>query len=241
MMDDGELDFSNVNMNEQFPSNCSMDSLFDEILKDTHACTHTHTCNPPGPDLSHSHTCVHVHTKILPAQSDDKVTGDDSSESTDKKAKKRPTGNREAVLDEKIAGSSCTFEVEVARLKCLLVDIRGRIEGKLDLFPYQKPSQCSNGIPNIPYQNLPGGYVVNPCDLRCNDQMYCYQAGMGGSVEDTGVLSGQGSGACDIGNVQCIGNLDSTFKDLPDSGRGNVVPTVDSSAPKRRRGKILHA
>nr|KYP68317.1 hypothetical protein KK1_021938 [Cajanus cajan] len=69
-MDDGELDFSNQevfsspNMGE-IPSSGSMDSFFDELLKDTHACTHTHTCNPPGPDFSHTHTCYHVHTKII--------------------------------------------------------------------------------------------------------------------------------------------------------------------------------
>ncbi|CBI37871.3 unnamed protein product, partial [Vitis vinifera] len=68
-MDDGELDFSNQDVFSSpnmadLPSSCSMDSFFDEILKDTHACTHTHTCNPPGPDFSHTHTCFHVHTKI---------------------------------------------------------------------------------------------------------------------------------------------------------------------------------
>jgi hypothetical protein len=54
------------------PSGCSMDSYFDNILEDTehHACTHTHICNPPVLDHSHTHTCVHVHTKILAASPD---------------------------------------------------------------------------------------------------------------------------------------------------------------------------
>ncbi|XLS85774.1 hypothetical protein HN51_035940 [Arachis hypogaea] len=51
LMDDGELDFSNQevfsspNMAE-LPSSGSMDCFFEELLKDSHACTHTHICNP---------------------------------------------------------------------------------------------------------------------------------------------------------------------------------------------------
>ncbi|XXG49851.1 hypothetical protein AAC387_Pa02g3913 [Persea americana] len=91
-MNDGELDFSNhdvfpnPNMGDQeLPTSCSMDSFFDEILKETH--THTHTRNPPGPDFSHTHTytCFHVHTKILAASGDDdKAATNDTAESTDK-------------------------------------------------------------------------------------------------------------------------------------------------------------
>ena len=29
-------------------------------------CSHTHSCNPPGPeDASHSHTCFHTHTHLI--------------------------------------------------------------------------------------------------------------------------------------------------------------------------------
>ena len=34
-MDDGELEFSNSNMGGELPS-CSMDSFFDELLRDSH-------------------------------------------------------------------------------------------------------------------------------------------------------------------------------------------------------------
>ena len=59
-MDDGDLDFSNPDtylcpaLGTDPPSSCSMDSYFDEILKDTEH----HACMPPcpvslSPSLSH--------------------------------------------------------------------------------------------------------------------------------------------------------------------------------------------
>ena len=50
-MDDGDLDFSNPDtylcpaLGTDPPSSCSMDSYFDEILKDTEH----HACTPPCP------------------------------------------------------------------------------------------------------------------------------------------------------------------------------------------------
>lgn len=263
---DGEIDFSyqndflTTNMDGQYLSSCSMDDSFLEgFLNDAHACTHTHTCNPPGPDLSHSHTCFHVHTKILPAQSEDKLTADDSGESVDKKSKKRPMGNREAVrkyrekkkaraasledevirlralnqqLMKKLQGQA-VLEAEIARLKCLLVDIRGRIEGEIGSFPYQRSTKCADGIR---HQSLPGGYVPNQCELRCDDQAYCLQSGLEIRSGENGALTGQGIGSCDIGNVQCVGNFDSAFTSLPDCGRENVVPTVVLPVPTKKKG-----
>jgi hypothetical protein len=34
------------------------------------------------------------------------------------------------------------LEAEVARLRCLLVDIRGRIEGEIGAFPYHSLNDC---------------------------------------------------------------------------------------------------
>ncbi|KAJ0700940.1 hypothetical protein HanOQP8_Chr10g0373721 [Helianthus annuus] len=92
VMEEGELDFSNTEMFTDpnmgdILSNDLLDRFFDDIFKDSHACTHTHTCNPPGPDSSHTHTCYHVHRKIMPAMSgdDDKTPTDDTAESADKK------------------------------------------------------------------------------------------------------------------------------------------------------------
>ncbi|OVA15616.1 Basic-leucine zipper domain [Macleaya cordata] len=271
-MDDGELDFSNqvLNMDDQLPSSCSMDSFFDEILKDTHACTHTHTCNPPGPDFSHTHTCFHVHTKILPAPTDDKVTTDDTAESVETKSKKRPSGNREAVrkyrekkkaraasLEDEVVRlrtlnqqlikrlhGQAALEAEVARLKCLLVDIRGRIEGEIGSFPYQKPTKGADGIPpNMSHSNMLGAYVVNQCDLRCDDQVYCLHPGLDNKgAEETDGLNGEGFGACDVGYVQCAGNTNSGYKELPGCGQTNQGSTVNlnPSAANRRKGEILH-
>ncbi|XP_058098936.1 basic leucine zipper 23-like [Magnolia sinica] len=275
-MDDGELDFSNQDVfasqniggvgDEQFPSSCSMDSLFDEYLKDTHACTHTHTCNPPGPDLSHTHTCFHVHTKILSASADDKTATDDTAESAEKTSKKRPLGNREAVrkyrekkkaraasledevirlralnqqLMRRLQGQAA-LEAEIARLKCLLVDIRGRIEGEIGSFPYQKSRKGGEGVPNPgPHQNMSGGYVLNSCDLRCDDdQIYCLHPGVEGKDSEVGGggLGEPGFSACDIGNVQCMGSPNLGWKEFLGCGNGNMGPTSISSTMSGRKG-----
>lgn len=229
-MDEGDIDFSNPDAFggpqisiEDPPSSCSMESFFDDILKDTehHACTHTHTCNPPGRDLSHTHTCFHVHTKILSAGTEQTS---DSAEKTPNSStsKKRPCGNREAVrkyrekkkahtasLEDEVAQlravnqqllkrlqGQAALEAEVARLRCLLVDIRGRIEGEIGTFPYKKPEMGS------------GGVFINSCDFRCDDQMYCPRQGMQDSGNETvngGANNVQGFGVCDTANIQCMG------------------------------------
>ncbi|KAG9445125.1 hypothetical protein H6P81_016465 [Aristolochia fimbriata] len=264
-MDDGELDFSNQevfsspNMGDQFPSSCSMDSFFDEILKDTHACTHTHTCNPPGPDFSHTHTCFHVHTKILSGPPEGKLSADESAESTEKCLKKRPLGNREAVrkyrekkkaraasLEDEVVRlrainqqlmkrlqAQPALEAEIARLKCLLVDIRGRIEGEIGSFPYQKIGKGGDGIVSSAHTpNISGGYVLNSCDIRCNDQLNCIDPGVQG-----GGLKGPGFGVCDISNVHCMGNLNAGLKDLTGCGSVNVASAgIPSSTSKCKKG-----
>ncbi|KAM1398736.1 hypothetical protein EV2_026779 [Malus domestica] len=48
-MDDQEV-FPGANMGGELASSSSMDSFFDDLFKETHACTHAHTCNPPDPD-----------------------------------------------------------------------------------------------------------------------------------------------------------------------------------------------
>ena len=268
-MDDGELDFSNQevfsspNMGE-LPRSCSMDTFFDELLKDTHACTHTHTCNPPGPDFSHTHTCFHVHTKILSAPSEDKVSTDDTAESEEKQPKKRPLGNREAVrkyrekkkaraasLEDEVVRlramnqqllkrlqGQAALEAEIARLKCLLVDIRGRIEGEIGSFPYQKPVKSGNGngngYQNMINQSLSGAFVMNPCNLQCDDQAYCLHPGVEGKEGEASGLNGQGFNGCDFENLQCVGNPTAGLKELPVCGVGNGI-TANSSIPNKRR------
>ncbi|KAJ6692891.1 CCAAT/ENHANCER BINDING PROTEIN [Salix purpurea] len=245
-MDDGELDYSNQefflspNMDD-LPSSCSYGFL-DELLKDTpHACTHTHTCNPPGPDNPHTHVCFHAHTKLLPS-SEDKVESEDTAESIEKKSKKRPLGNREAVrkyrekkkakaasledevkhlralnqqLLKRLQGQAA-LEAEVARLKCLLVDIRGRIEGEIGSFPYQKSAN------NVNLTNFPGALVMNPCNIRCDDQVYCQHPGLDGKGE---TLNGQGFNICEFENLQCMEHQNS----------GNVEMNGNSSSANKRK------
>ncbi|KAJ0265346.1 Basic leucine zipper 23 [Hirschfeldia incana] len=225
-MDDGELEFP--------PSSCSMDSFLEELLQDSHACTHTHTCNPPGPENTHTHTCLHVHTKILPAQSDDIET---TSESSEKKSKKRPLGNREAVrkyrekkkakaasLEDEVARlravnnqlmkrlqGQAALEAEVTRLKCLLVDIRGRIEGEIGAFPYQKPQ--------------PFSYRMQPCDV---DNLYCFQNGNSG---EGSLLNGQGLNGCEFDQLQCLAD-----QNLAGCSNGNGTFDVDASGANKRKG-----
>ncbi|KAF7810780.1 basic leucine zipper 23-like [Senna tora] len=261
IMDDGELDFSNQ---EVFSSTnvgdlpSSMDSFFEELYKDTHACTHTHTCNPPGPDNSHTHTCYHVHTKIVSASSEDKVGTDDSAESAEKKSKKRPLGNREAVrkyrekkkaraasledeviklralnqhLLRKLQGQSA-LEAEIARLKCLLVDIRGRIDGEIGSFPYQKSTNS-----NLPMPHLPGSYVINPCNMQCGDQVYCLHPGADGKNTEGASFSGQGLNGCEFESIQCPENQTLGLKDLSHCGVGQTMSNIKSSIPNKRKAK----
>ncbi|XP_022986096.1 basic leucine zipper 19-like isoform X1 [Cucurbita maxima] len=241
-MEEGELESSNPEVFSssnavELPNSCSMDTFLDEILKDTHACTHAHTCNPSGPDYSHTHTCFHVHTKVVSSPTEDKVSTDDTAESVDKKTKKRSLGNREAVrkyrekkkaraasledevmrltalnqqLLKRLQGQAA-LEAEISRLKCLLVDIRGRIEGEIGSFPYHKPANS-----NLLNQNAPGSYVINPCNVQCNDQPYCLNAGTDGKSGESVLLNGHSFSACDIGNLECLANQNTGANELPD-------------------------
>ncbi|KAJ0241873.1 Basic leucine zipper 23 [Hirschfeldia incana] len=227
-MDDGEVEFP--------LSSSSMDSFFDELLRDS--CTHTHTCNPPGPENTHTHTCLHVHTKILPPPQE--TTDDTTSESSGNK--KRPLGNREAVrkyrekkkakaasledevtrlravnsqLMKRLQGQAA-LEAEVTRLKCLLVDIRGRIEGEIGAFPYQKP-------------NANFSYAMQPCNIPCgggvdNNSLYCGNSGEGG------LMSEQGMNGCEFDQLQCFAD-----ESLAGCSNGNGAFGVNASSVANKR------
>lgn len=153
-------------------SNSDMANSFDELMRNTRTCTHTHTCNPPGStDASHTHTCYHTHTQVF------SPTDGEKEEELNKPRK--PMGNRAAVrkyrekkkahaayleeevkklriinqqLMRKLQGQAA-LEAEVIRLRSLLVDLRAKIDGELGVYPFQKP--C-NGV-----------------GLRCNDNPQC--------------------------------------------------------------------
>ncbi|XP_019228504.1 PREDICTED: basic leucine zipper 23-like isoform X2 [Nicotiana attenuata] len=229
-MHNGELEFSNQEMVSssnfgETPECSSTERLFNEILSDMHACIHTHTCNPPGPDNSHTHTCYHVHTKVVPHPTEDKILSDDTSEN--KLGKKRALSNKEAVrkyreknkarvasledevvrlrvinqqLLKRLQGQS-VLEAEITRLKCLLVDIRGRIEGEIGAFPYQKPMESGN--------------------------VYCLQPG---SEE----LNGQGLNSCGFQTLQCLGNQEP--KEVTGCALAYGTPTAEACSGNRRKG-----
>lgn len=159
-MDDGEVDLSSHLrfLNPESPSS------FDEFLMNTRTCTHTHTCNPPGPAASaHTHTCYHTHTQVLApseGEGDDEVT----------KKPRKPLGNREAVrkyrekkkahtayLEEEVKKlrlqnqqlvarlqRQAALEAEAVRLRSLLVDLRVKIDGELGVYPFQKQCTTAN-------------------------------------------------------------------------------------------------
>ncbi|KAL0422910.1 UNVERIFIED_CONTAM: Basic leucine zipper 23 [Sesamum latifolium] len=245
-MDDGELDFPSDQMlscldmtNAQ--SSCSFD--IDEFLGRTQACNDA---------LGRTE----AYTDVLGS-----TPSDDTAESVEKKGKKRPLGNREAVrkyrekkkartasledevvrlralnhqLMKRLQGQAL-LEAEIARLKCLLVDIRGRIEGEIGSFPYQKPTKSGDVYQNIANPNLPGTYVMNPCNMQRNDQLYCLHPG-----SET-ALNGQGLGDCGFDDLQCLGNQSSDQKELPDCGLGNtnVVSGGNTSSSSKRKGKLF--
>ncbi|KAK9677545.1 hypothetical protein RND81_11G150900 [Saponaria officinalis] len=210
VIDYDDVEFSNQEPNSStnlgeipipLPSCGSMDSIFDEFLRDTHACTHFHTCNHPGPEFPHTHTCVHMHTKIVtPSSNDDSHNNDDFADSVEqnghKRGRERGGGNREAVrkyrLKKKAYTASLanelvslralnqqlmqrlqrqvTLESEVVRLKCLLVDIRGRVEGEIGSFPYQKAVKRGDMHQNFSSTNFPSSCNV-PCNVQCGEQV----------------------------------------------------------------------
>jgi len=133
---------------------------FDDFLKSTTACTHTHTCNPPGPSAAmHTHTCLHTHTQVV--ASDEEL-----------RKPRKPLGNREAVrkyrekkkahaafLEEEVKKLRATnqqllrrlqghaaLEAEVVRLRGLLFDVGGKIDAEIDSLPFQKHSSVDSVI-----------------------------------------------------------------------------------------------
>ncbi|XP_021760067.1 basic leucine zipper 23-like [Chenopodium quinoa] len=204
-MDDGEVEPSDSSL-LQNSSTCknndislpggsaSVDSLFDELLKHTRTCTHTHTCNPPGPDAEHTHTCYHTHTQVFSSEDDTKTRCETSSLKA-----RRPLGNREAVrkyrekkkahtayleeevrklrvlnqhLVRKLQGQAA-LEAEVLRLRALLVDLRGKIDTETFLFQ----NHCSSNTDIISFKE--GDYVFQPTSskanrLQCQTQVPCF-------------------------------------------------------------------
>ncbi|XP_043687050.1 basic leucine zipper 23-like [Telopea speciosissima] len=213
-MDDGEVELSDQVFLSNPDVSCDLqgsayDSFLDEFLKNTRTCTHTHTCNPPGPDAAHTHTCYHTHTQVLASEEDE---GSNDKEKSVSKSR-RPSGNREAVrkyrekkkahtayLEEEVKKlrvlnqqlvkrlqGQAILEAEALRLKTLLIDIRGKIDSELGAFPLQK--RC---ISTVSFEEGDGRvHSIEGNDIRCNTDVPClhpeagpsYQAQIGGSTK----------------------------------------------------------
>ncbi|KAI3448840.1 hypothetical protein Pfo_005505 [Paulownia fortunei] len=169
-MNDGEIEVSdhvlipNSDSSSNIQASLSADSFLDDLLRNAQTCTHTHTCNPPGPDAAHTHTCYHTHTHVIPSEEDDVLPDEQRPVSKPR----RPSGNREAVrkyrekkkahtayLEEEVKKlryankllmgklqRQAILETEILRLRGLLLDLRGKIDNELGDFPFQ--TQCNS-------------------------------------------------------------------------------------------------
>lgn len=171
-MGDGDIELSDNVLLSNPESSCNIEAStsadkVNEFLRNSRTCTHTHTCNPPGPDAAHTHTCYHTHTQVIASEEDDHPHNKEHHTITNSRSK-RPSGNREAVrkyrekkkahtayLEEEVkklrllnqqlvqkVQSQALLEAEVLRLRRLLVDLKGKIDDELGVFPFQK--QCMN-------------------------------------------------------------------------------------------------
>ncbi|KAI3853678.1 hypothetical protein MKW98_025195 [Papaver atlanticum] len=262
-MEDGELDFSNqvLKMGHQL---LTMDSFLEDFLGDSHAAagTQTHASNPNAQDVPNSQSYFHHRNKNLPVE--EKTTTEETDGSVEIKSTKRAPGNRESVrkyrerkkarqaliedeltklriinqqLLKRLQGQ-VALEQEVARFKCLLVDIRGRIKGELGTFPYQKPTKGIGGgiLRNMPQSTLAGAYDVNQCDLQ--------YPGLDNQDLDgsTGGFENNGFGASDGSYLPCVWNNNSGYNGFLEFGQTNVRLSANANSPsivaKKRKGKI---
>ncbi|XP_054790392.1 basic leucine zipper 24-like [Prosopis cineraria] len=250
-MDDGDIELSdsfflsNPESSSNVQSPTSMNKI-NEFLRNTRTCTHTHTCNPPGPDAAHTHTCYHTHTQVI-ASEDDHTDGKEHTNSK----RKRPSGNREAVrkyrekkkaqtahleeevkklrlqnqqLVKKLQGHAL-LEAEVLRLRSILVDLKGKIDNELGVFPYKKQCNNSSSIFKDGQTNmLPTGHATG---LQCETNFQCFdhRAGLPSQVDICGnenfMIPCEGN--CQPLAVNCQANTNNMS-----NTEGQVVDSLDN-------------
>ncbi|KAK9125177.1 hypothetical protein Scep_014023 [Stephania cephalantha] len=217
IMNDGEGEIleqvllsNHTDVSSEFQGSGSSDSFLDQFLRNTQTCMHTHTCNPPGPDAAvHTHTCYHTHTHVFTSEEDD---GRSEKQHLCLKSR-RPSGNREAVrkyrekkkahaayleeevkklrslnqqLIRKLQGHAM-FETEVLRLRSILIDLRGKIDNELGVFPFHK--QCVSTT-SFEEENSRIQSIGESAGPRCETVVPCLhprsvsspQNGIGGSM-----------------------------------------------------------
>ncbi|XXG44392.1 hypothetical protein AAC387_Pa01g4212 [Persea americana] len=203
-MDDGEVEssdhvsLSNPDISTDFHESAPVETFIDEFLKNARTCTHTHTCNPPGPDAAHTHTCYHTHTQVISNSEDDHEQNEKQHSVT---KSKKPSGNREAVrkyrekkkahtayLEEEVRKlrllnqqilrklqGQALLEAEVLRLRTLLLDLRGKIDAELGVSPFQK--QCN--LTSFKGANCNLRSFDASVDLQCEADVPCLLPNIG--------------------------------------------------------------
>ncbi|KAJ6341003.1 hypothetical protein OIU78_009224 [Salix suchowensis] len=205
-MDDGEVELSdhvllpNPDSSGSLQSSVSVDSLLDEFLNNTRTCTHTHTCNPIGPDAIHTHTCYHTHTQVITSEEDDDLNNRENSNS---KAK-RPAGNREAVRKyrEKKKAHTAYLEEEVKKLRTSNQQLVRKIQQQGDTTAAFKDGNCGAG-------ESTGG----PVNLQCQTDLPCFHTQVVGSssqvsIDGDGKLMESWEGNCQPVMENCQANMD---------------------------------
>lgn len=120
------------------------------------------------------------------------------------------------------------LEDEITRLKSLLVEIRGKLDGEIGSFRYPEPTKKSGGGDNtnilIDPNREPGASAMNPDNIQGENQLNCLNTNAGGENGDGGIMNGEDLNGCEIENLQRVG---AGFKELPGCGIGNVLPPAD--------------
>ncbi|KAK7323453.1 hypothetical protein VNO77_26926 [Canavalia gladiata] len=244
-MDDGNAEvsdklsdnviFLNPESSSSFQVSSSVNTVTELSRSATRTCTHTHTCNPPGPDAAHIHTCYHTHTQVFAPE-------DDEREHANTKPKRPSSGNREAVrkyrekkkahtayleeevkklrmanqqLVRKLQGQAL-LEAELSRLRSILAHLKGKIDSELGAFPFQKPCNSS--------------YILKEGDtigLQCQNNLPCFHPHAGSSSQVNICAYGKSmipwEGNCQPEIVDChvdVNNMTST--------EGQTVETLDN-------------
>lgn len=246
-MDDGEVELSDPALlpnttsssNNTLRGSGAVDSIIDEFLKHTRTCTHTHTCNPPGPDAAHTHTCYHTHTQVFSSGEDTKSQSETSS-----LKRRRPSGNREAVrkyrekkkahtayLEEEVKKlrllnqqlvrrlqGQAALEAELLRLRALLVELRGKINVEATSFPFMKHYSFNTSISfkegDCGFQSISDNEVIG---LQCQTPIPCFH-----SIGNRPMPIAYGEGA-DNGLFSWRGNCQPAIVDCHVNGNGVVT------------------
>ncbi|XP_021714698.1 basic leucine zipper 19-like [Chenopodium quinoa] len=164
--------FSSISVGEAAHSGRSMENILEDLLQDTQACPETNTCSL-SEDCSHTHDFFHKQSDEMFPSNEEKSSYDDSLQIEEQQSKKRGrrqrADNKEAVrkyreklrireasleeeikmlkesnqqLLKKLEGEAALQE-EILWLKCLLVDIRGRIEGETNSIRFRRQPDVS--------------------------------------------------------------------------------------------------